>query len=157
MPRRASPALQPQEKAHMQVSERMSRGVRFADPTQTIREVARLMAEIDAGFMPVGENDRLVGTITDRDITVRAVASGKGPETPVREVMTQDIKYCFDDEEMDQVAQTMARERVRRLPVLDRNKRLVGVVSLGDLAEAEPGMAGGTAKAVSQHGGPHST
>jgi CBS domain-containing protein len=141
----------------MQVNQQMTRDVRIATPDQRIEEVARLMAEIDAGFIPVGENDRLIGTITDRDITVRAVASGKGPDTPVREVMTGDVKYCFEDEEMEQVAQAMAEQRVRRMPVLDRNKRLVGVVSLGDIAEAEPGLAGRTAEAVAHHGGPHST
>jgi CBS-domain-containing membrane protein len=75
----------------------------------------------------------------------------------VKDVMTQDVKYCFEDEEMAQVAHSMATERVRRMPVLDRNKRLVGVVSLGDIAEAEPGLAGRTAEAVAHHGGPHST
>jgi CBS domain-containing protein len=141
----------------MQVSQQMSRDVRVATPDQSIKEVARLMADIDAGFMPVGDNDKLVGSITDRDITVRAVAAGKGPDTLVKEVMTQDVKYCFEDEEMAQVAHSMATERVRRMPVLDRNKRLVGVVSLGDIAAAEPGLAGETAEAVAQPGGPHHT
>jgi CBS domain-containing protein len=141
----------------MQVSQQMSRDVRVATPDQSIKEVARLMADIDAGFMPVGDNDKLVGSITDRDITVRAVAAGKGPDTLVKDVMTQDVKYCFEDEEMAQVAHSMATERVRRMPVLDRNKRLVGVVSLGDIAAAEPGLAGETAEAVAQPGGPHHT
>jgi CBS domain-containing protein len=141
----------------MQVSQQMSRDVRIATPDQSIEEVARLMADIDAGFMPVGDNDKLVGSITDRDIAVRAVAAGKGPDTLVKDVMTQDVKYCFEDEEMAQVAHSMATERVRRMPVLDRNKRLVGVVSLGDIAAAEPGLAGETAEAVAQPGGPHHT
>jgi CBS domain-containing protein len=141
----------------MQVSQQMSRDVRVATPDQSIKEVARLMADIDAGFMPVGDNDKLVGSITDRDITVRAVAAGKGPDTLVKEVMTQDVKYCFEDEDLGQVAQSMSDQRVRRMPVLDRNKRLVGVVSLGDIAAAEPGLAGETAEAVAQPGGPHHT
>jgi CBS domain-containing protein len=141
----------------MQVSQQMSRDVRVATPDQSIKEVARLMADIDAGFMPVGDNDKLVGSITDRDITVRAVAAGKGPDSLVKDVMTQDVKYCFEDEDLGQVAQSMSDQRVRRMPVLDRNKRLVGVVSLGDIAAAEPGLAGETAEAVAQPGGPHHT
>src|SRR5207237_989292 len=88
----------------MKVAEAMSRDVRVANPDQSICEVACSMAEIDAGAIPVGEDDRLVGMITDRDIAVRAVAAGKGPDTPVREVMTQDVKYCFEDESLDHVA-----------------------------------------------------
>src|SRR5688572_32801984 len=85
----------------MRVSEAMTRDVRVANPGQTICDVAKIMAEIDAGAVPVGENDRLVGMITDRDIAVRAVAAGKGPDTPVREVMSQEVKYCFDDEDLE--------------------------------------------------------
>jgi CBS domain-containing protein len=142
----------------MRVSEAMTRNVRLCTPGQTIREVARIMAEIDAGSMPVGENDRLIGMITDRDIAVRAVAAGKGPETPVREVMSSDVKYCYEDEDLDHVAKNMADIKVRRLPVVSREKRLVGIVSLGDLARKDGGKsAGKTVRAVSQPGGPHST
>ena len=118
----------------MRVSEAMTRDVRIATPGQSIRDVARVMAEIDSGAMPVGENDRLIGMITDRDIAVRAVAAGKGPDTPVREVMSPEVKYCYDDEDIEHVAQNMAGIKVRRLPVLNRVKRLVGIVSLGDIA-----------------------
>lgn len=118
----------------MRVSEIMSRDVRIADPEMSIREVASTMEQIDAGFMPVGENDRLVGTITDRDIAVRAVGHGLGPETRVREVMTHDIKYCFEDDDVSDVAQNMAEIQVRRLPVVNHDKRLVGIISLGDIA-----------------------
>ena len=141
----------------MKVAEAMSRDVRVANPDQSICEVACSMAEIDAGAIPVGEDDRLVGMITDRDIAVRAVAAGKGPDTPVREVMTQDVKYCFEDESLDHVAKNMAEQRVRRLPVLNRDKRLVGILSLGDLALAEDEkVAGEAVKGVSQYAGPHS-
>ncbi len=140
----------------MRVSEAMTRDVRLCTPGQTIREVAQTMAEIDAGSMPVGENDRLIGMITDRDIAIRAVAAGKGPDTPVREVMSEHIHYCFDDEEVDDVAQNMGDIRVRRLPVINRDKRLVGIISLGDVARTEGGETVGDAVVgVSQPGGAH--
>ena len=102
-----------------------------------------MMAEIDAGALPVGENDRLVGMITDRDIAVRAVADGKGPDTPIREIMTTEVKYCFEDDEIDEVALNMADIQVRRLPVLNDQKRLVGIISLGDIALTDgPGHRG---------------
>src|SRR3954451_7734516 len=118
----------------MRVSEAMTREVRVANPDQSIREVARIMAEIDAGSMPVGDNDRLVGMITDRDIAIRAVEQGKGPDTPVREVMSSEKGlYCYDDEEVDHVAKNMSQHQVRRLPVVNREKRLVGIISFGDV------------------------
>src|SRR5688572_6376652 len=129
----------------MRVSEAMTRDVRLAQPGQTIRDAARIMADIDAGAVPVSENDRLVGMITDRDIAIRAVAAGKGPDTPVRDIMSQDVKYCFDDEELDHVAKNMADIQVRRLPVVNRDKRLVGIVSLGDVALTEGERAAGKA------------
>ena len=141
----------------MRVSEAMSRDVRVASPDESICEAACSMAQLDAGAMPVGQDDRLVGMITDRDIAVRAVAAGKGPDTPVREVMTPEVKYCYDDEDLDHVAKDMAELRVRRLPVLNRDKRLVGILSLGDLALAEGRRAAGAAvQGISRHGGPHS-
>jgi CBS domain-containing protein len=134
----------------------MTRDVRICTPGQTIREAARTMAEIDAGAMPVGENDRLIGMITDRDIAVRGVAQGKGPDTPVREVMSSDVKYCYEDEDLEHVARNMADIKVRRLPVVNREKRLVGIVALGDLARAEDKhTVAKTVKEVSQPGGPH--
>jgi CBS domain-containing protein len=141
----------------MRVSEAMTRDVHVCNPQSSIRDCAKMMGEIDAGVMPVGENDRLVGMITDRDIAIRAVAAGKGPDTPVREVMSQEVKYCFDDENLDHVAKNMGDLRVRRLPVLNRDKRLVGIVSLGDLATHESAkVAAQAVSGVSQHGGPHS-
>jgi CBS domain-containing protein len=121
----------------MKVSEVMTRDVRVANPEQSIREAAQLMAELDAGVLPVGADDRLVGMITDRDIAVRGVAKGKAPDTPVREVMTADVKYCFDDEEVDHVARNMADIQVRRLPVVNRDRRLVGIIAIADLAANE--------------------
>jgi CBS domain-containing protein len=141
----------------MQVSQAMSPDVRIASPNQSIRDAARLMAHIDAGALPVGENDQLVGMITDRDIAVRAVGAGKGPDTPIREIMSKEVKYCFEDDDLDEVAQNMADIKVRRLPVLDRNKRLVGILSLGDIALAEgAGSAGSALCGISEPGGEHS-
>ena len=140
----------------MRVSEAMTREVRVASPGQSIREVAKIMAEIDAGSMPVGDNDRLVGMITDRDIAIRAVAQGKGPDTPVREVMSSEqVLYCYDDEELDHVAKNMSQQQVRRLPVVNREKRLVGIVSFGNLAQTEARSAAKAAKGVTKPGGTH--
>jgi CBS domain-containing protein len=140
----------------MRVSEAMTRDVRVATPGQPIRDVARMMAEIDAGALPVGENDRLIGMITDRDIAVRAVAQGKGPDTPVREVMSTEVLYCYEDDELDRVAKNMGDVQVRRLPVVNRDKRLVGIVSLGDLAKNEKEAGGKAVSGVSKPGGQHS-
>jgi CBS domain-containing protein len=141
----------------MQVSNAMTTDVKIASPSQSIRDAARTMAEIDAGALPVGENDRLVGMITDRDIAIRAVAAGKGPNTPVREVMTQEVKYCFDDDDVEDIAQNMADLKVRRLPVLNSQKRIVGVLSLGDIAISDgPKNAGSALCGISEPGGAHS-
>lgn len=128
----------------MRVSEVMTRNARVIGPNNSIAEAAQLMLELDAGFLPVGLDDRLVGTITDRDIAVRGVAMGKACDTPVDQVMSRDVKYCFDDQELDEIADNMGDIQVRRLPVVNRGKRLVGVVSLGDIAkrqEVEAGVA----------------
>lgn len=141
----------------MRVSEAMSREVRIASPDQSIAEAAMIMAEIDAGSLPVGEDDRLVGMITDRDIAIRGVGKHCAPDTKIRDVMTPDIKYCFEDEEISHVAKTMGNVQVRRLPVLSRQKRLVGIISLGDVAtEAQPRHSGEALKKVSESGGMHS-
>jgi CBS domain-containing protein len=141
----------------MRVSEVMTRDVRVARPDQSIQEAARMMADVDAGVMPVGEGDQLVGMITDRDIAVRAVAEGKGPQTPVREVMSPEVKYCFEDDDTDAVARNMAEIQVRRLPVVNRDKRLVGIIALGDLAVTEGARPAGEAvSGISQPGGQHS-
>jgi len=141
----------------MKVSDKMTRQVRLASPDDSIQQAARVMAEADAGALPVGHDDRLVGMVTDRDIAVRAVAQGKGPDTRVQEVMSPGIEYCFEDEELDQVARKMAEKQVRRLPVVNRQKRLVGILSLGDVAMGEgPQPAGDALSGVSRPGGPHS-
>jgi CBS domain-containing protein len=116
------------------ISEVMTRDVHIASPNQTIREAANEMAKADIGSLPVGENDRLVGMITDRDIVLRAVANGRDSKTAVREVMTDRIQYCFEDDDIVGVAENMAHLGVRRLPVLNRDKRLVGIVALSNVA-----------------------
>lgn len=142
----------------MKVREAMTRDVRLVKPEQTIRDAAHLMAELDIGALPVEQSDRLVGMITDRDITVRAVALGRGPETPIREVMSREIKYCFEDQSIDEVTQNMGELRIRRLPVLTREKRLIGILSLGDLAidESAQDEAGEALGGISRPGGQHS-
>jgi CBS domain-containing protein len=140
----------------MLVSEAMTRDVRVCNPGHSIRDCAAVMAEIDAGVLPVAEKDLLVGMITDRDIAIRAVAAGKGPDTPVREVLSKEVLYCFDDQELDHVAKSMGKARVRRVPVLARDDRLVGILSLGDVALRSPEIAAGAVLGVSKHGGPHS-
>jgi CBS domain-containing protein len=121
----------------MKVSEAMTRDVRVANPDQSIREAAQMMVDLDAGALPVGAEDRLIGMITDRDIAIRGVAKGRTPDTPVRDVMTADVKYCFEDEEIENVARNMAEIQVRRLPVVNREKRLVGIIAIADLAANE--------------------
>jgi CBS domain-containing protein len=141
----------------MKVSDKMTRDVRIASPDNTIQQAARNMAECDAGALLVGADDRLVGMVTDRDIVVRGVAQGNGLDTKVGEVMTQDVQYCFEDEDLDQVARKMGEQQVRRLPVLNREKWLVGVLSLGDVAMGEGPRAAGEALAgISRPGGAHS-
>jgi CBS domain-containing protein len=116
------------------ISDVMTGDVRVASPDDSIRKAAELMAQSDIGSLPVGENDRLIGLITDRDIVVRAVAKGKGDATLVREVMSEPIRYCFADDNVLDVAKNMSNLGVRRLPVLDRQKRLVGIVALSNIA-----------------------
>ena len=140
----------------MKVSDIMTRDVRLLSPDQTIRQAAKIMTDIDAGALPVGENDRLVGMITDRDIVIRAVAEGKPADTKVAEVMSKEMLYCFDTDAIEDVERNMAKAQVRRLPVVNRDKRLVGIVSLGDLARNDdPTTVGRTVSRVSTPGGKH--
>src|SRR4051812_45760341 len=111
------------------VSEVMTTNVKIAAPDQTLQQVAGMMADLDAGVIPVRDRDRLVGMVTDRDIVVRAVAQGLPPDTQVQQVMTKEIKYCFDDDNVEEVARNMADIKVRRLPVMNHDKRLVGIFS----------------------------
>lgn len=120
----------------MKVSEVMSGDVVVVQQQDSIRATAELMRNRDIGSVPVSANDKLVGMVTDRDMVVRALAQGLDADTPVSQVMSVGIKYCYDDEELRDVARNMAELRVRRLPVVDREKKLVGFVSLSNIADA---------------------
>lgn len=136
----------------MRVSEAMTRDVKVANPNQSLHDVAKIMADDDVGCLPVGENDKLVGMITDRDIAIRAVAQGKSPDaTTVREVMTEDVKYCFDDQDVADVARNMGDIQVHRLPVVNHDKRLVGIIALADIANtAGAELAGDAVQGISE-------
>ena len=142
----------------MKIAECMTAEVEVVGPDQPIREAAQFMLRADAGAMPVGEGDRLVGLVTDRDIAVRAVAAGRGPDTPVRDVMTEEVIYCFDDDEVEEVALKMSDRQVRRMPVLSReDETLVGIVSLGDISRSEQSEAAAVAlDGITDPGGEHS-
>jgi CBS domain-containing protein len=134
----------------------MTRDVRTVGPDQTAREAASFMLSADAGAIPVTEGDRLIGMITDRDIAVRGVAEGHGPDTPVRELMTNDVVAARMDDDTDDVATRMSEAQVRRLPVIDDQQKLCGIVSLGDLTQNGADQAAEQAlEGVSQPGGRH--
>jgi CBS domain-containing protein len=141
----------------MRVSECMTRDVQVVRPDQTISKAAQFMLKSDAGSMPVCDGDRLVGMITDRDIAVRAVAEGLGPDTPVKETMTEECLFCFDDDEIEEVAMKMSDAQVRRFPVISRDdKRLVGIVSLGDISRSNESEAASVALGgITDPGGRH--
>jgi CBS domain-containing protein len=123
--------------AAMRISEIMTRDPELIDPTASIRDAAQRMKSEDIGALPVGENDRLVGMVTDRDIALRAVADGRDPSsTTVRDVMSEKIYYCFEDDDVESAARCMAENQVRRLPILNRDKRLTGIVALADIAQS---------------------
>jgi CBS domain-containing protein len=120
----------------------MSRDVQVISPDASIAEAARQMRDGDFGMMPVGANDRMIGSISDRDIAVRAVAEGRSADTKVRDVMSDGIRWAYEDEPVERAVAIMGEYQIRRLPVVSRDKRLVGIVALGDLAvretESEP-------------------
>ena len=118
----------------MRVSDAMTEKVHVAHPEQSLQEAAEMMAGLDLGALPVGDKGRLIGMITDRDIAVRGVAKDHLPSIRVRDVMSHGLKYCYDDEKIDHVAHNMGEIQVRRLPVMNRQKELVGIISLADIA-----------------------
>jgi CBS domain-containing protein len=140
----------------VKVSEVMTRDVETVRPDQPVQEAASFMLQADAGSIPVIDGGRLIGMITDRDIAVRGVAKGYGPETPVRELMTDDLVVVRIDDNVDDAASKMSDAQVRRLPVIDQDERLCGIVSLGDLSrESDDECATEALQGVSQPGGEH--
>jgi CBS domain-containing protein len=140
----------------MKVKELMTRDVRVISPDDTIERAAQLMGQIDAGVLPVGDNDRLVGMITDRDIAIRGVAEGCSPDAKVRDIMSQEVCYCFDDADADDVLENMAEIQVRRMPVINHDKRLVGIVSITDIAKEEEREAGEALRDITRPSALHS-
>ena len=140
----------------MKISELMTTEVETVSADQTAREAASFMLRADAGSIPVCEGDRVIGMITDRDIAVRGVAEGRGPDTPVGELMSDGIVCAHEDDDVQAVAQRMSEEQVRRMPVVDGDDRLVGIISLGDLARETAGESAHEAlEGVSAPGGQH--
>ena len=117
-----------------QLKDLMSRDVKVINPDMTIAEAAKQMRDGDFGMLPVGEDDRMIGTISDRDIAIRAIAEGKDCDTKVRDVMSEGIAWAYEEDSVEKAAAIMSERQVRRLPVVNRNKRLVGIVALGDFA-----------------------
>jgi len=144
---------QRQEQQGRRIAEVMSRDVRTVKPDDTVQRAAQLMGSEDTGVLPVAEDGRVVGMITDRDIAIRLAGTAKDPgKTRVRDVMSQEVQYCLEDEEVERIAGIMADQQIRRLPVMDRRQNLVGIVSIGDLAERESAeMAGDVVAGVSRH------
>lgn len=139
----------------MQVSNIMTRNVQYVAPDMSLREAASLMKKIDAGALPVAENDRIVGMLTDRDIAIRGIGDGHGPSAQVRDAMTHDVKYCFEDEDVGHIAENMADLQVRQLLVMSRAKRLVGIVSLSDLSHGSLPHTARALHGISQPGNRH--
>lgn len=137
----------------MRVKEIMSKKVTWIGPDTSLRAAAKKMRDLDIGCLPVGENDRLVGMVTDRDIACRAVAIGRDPtKTTIGKVMSKGIVYCFDDQDVKDAAHLMEEKQIHRLPVLNRAKRMVGIVSVGDLALHVPNLlTGALVEQVSRH------
>tara|TARA_R110000850_G_scaffold50228_25_gene123449 strand:- start:4254 stop:4670 length:417 start_codon:yes stop_codon:yes gene_type:complete len=134
----------------MQVRDVMSKDPALVTPSTTIKEAAKTMANEKMGFLPVGENDRLQGTLTDRDIVLRATSEGKDAEsTHVKEIYSDELFYCNEDQPLEEVAQIMGSQQVRRLPVVNTDKRFVGVISIGDVAQhINPSITGEILKDV---------
>lgn len=137
----------------MRISEAMHPGARWISPDTDLSTVARIMRDDDIGALPVGENDRLIGMVTDRDIALRALANGRdAAKMTARDVMTSDIVYCRTDESIEDAIHLMQQKKIRRLPVINEDKRMVGMLSLGDISHATSReLSGGLARAVSAH------
>jgi CBS domain-containing protein len=123
----------------MKVDQAMHQGVRSAYPDTPVKELAKLMRQNDVGAIPIGENDRLIGMVTDRDIVCRCVAAGLEPMTATaRDVMSKGVVFCLAEQDLDHAARIMERKHIRRLPVINRDRRMIGMLSLGDVYHAGP-------------------
>lgn len=138
----------------MRVQECMTKQVELGNPKMSIQEAAQKMRDGDFGLLPIADEDRLVGMVTDRDITIRATADGKDPSsTLVSEVMSKHVLYCYEDQSLEEVMANLGENQIRRLPVLNRQKRLVGILSVGDIAqfEADPEKFEAALSEISKH------
>lgn len=137
----------------MKVKDVMHSGVSWVEPDTKLSAIAEKMQAEDIGAVPVGENDRLIGMVTDRDITCRGLTGGKSPEKlTARDVMTKGITYCRENEEVDDAIRIMENKKIRRLPVINEDKRMVGMLSIGDISHSFPQeLSGEVMKAVSAH------
>ncbi|MBO6730960.1 MAG: CBS domain-containing protein [Erythrobacter sp.] len=140
----------------MQVQQCMTRDVHTIEPGAPVKEAAETMARHDLGALPVALSGRLIGMATDRDIAIRGVGRGKGPEVPTSEIMTEELLYCRSGDDVRDVLASMGESQVRRLPVLDDDKQLVGIVSIGDLAKAKPEAGGAGLALVAEPSDHHS-
>ena len=134
----------------MKIKDVMTQDVSFVTPDAPVAEVAQRMRDDDIGAVPVVENDRMIGMVTDRDIVIRCVASGSLQGATARMAMSPRVLYCYDDQSVNEILENMAEQQVRRLPVVNRDKRLVGVVSIGDLSQKSQRKAGESLKEISQ-------
>lgn len=137
----------------MKVEQAMHKSVAWVPPTMPIPEIARIMKERDIGAVPVGENDRLIGMVTDRDIAIRAMPNGRDTASlTARDVMSPGIAYCHTDDTLEAAVQMMEEKKIRRLPVIDAKKRMVGMLSVGDVTHSgSKGLTGELMRAVSEH------
>ncbi|MDX1401181.1 MAG: CBS domain-containing protein [Kiloniellales bacterium] len=134
----------------MNVRDIMTSNAQWVDPSTTLSDAAKRMKSEKIGILPIGENDRLIGMLSDRDIVINALAEDRDVRmTPVRDAMSANVLYVFEDQSIEDAAKSMAENQVRRMPVLDRDKRLVGMVSLGDIAgKGFPGAAGSALESI---------
>ena len=137
----------------MKVKEAMHKGVQWVAPSTTVVDLAKLMRQHDIGAIPVGENDRLIGMVTDRDIVCRGLANGKDPkQLTARDVMTKGIVFCREEEDLDDATRIMEDKKIRRLPVINEKKRMTGILSLGDVSHSgSQELSGEVLQAVSAH------
>ena len=135
----------------MQIKDVMSTDFQWVPPETTLAEAAKLMKDKSIGFIPIGKDDRLIGTLTDRDIVIRGLADSLDLSTAsVKNIMTKKLLYCYEDQELDEICMNMAENKIRRLPVVNKEKRLVGIVSLGDLSHGLAQESGQALKCITE-------